>query len=127
MSKRPPLPIQSPDTMSRNRRSPRGRPVSDDGLAILIHQMLMAFERLTASVVADNDAMRREYREWRGLATWAEERLEVAEARVERLEQHAQLPPDPRLDQLRGILTNYQPALDRLKVRPVRGSMLRQS
>jgi hypothetical protein len=109
------------------RPQPRARKVlptreqQREQFASFMHTIVLSFSRIQKQVHSENDEIRKEWRQARGLATWTEERLEVVEARLDRLEQHTGMPPDPEVEKLRAILANYRP--DVLGVKPIRGSM----
>jgi len=95
----------------RAKPKPVRTPAADpEQFANLLHSIVLAFSRIRTEVTTDNAALRKEWRAARGLATWTEERMEVLEARVDRLEAHAGMPPDPAVEKLRATLANYRPA-----------------
>jgi hypothetical protein len=91
--------------------------------AHLLHSMVLAFQEIRKRTETDNAKLRSEWRDARGLAAWIEERLEVTEARIARLEQCSGCQADPEVEKLRAILANYKPSLDALGVKSVRRSM----
>lgn len=115
-----------PPKPSKKSRTPRALLIPGQSAEIshVIYQFINYLQRVMGEVKNSNAVFRSEWRQARGLATWTEERLEVLEARLQRLEKHAGLPPDPEVEKLRAILANWRPAAGAIGVKPLRGSML---
>lgn len=97
-----------------------------DEFAHLMHSIVLAFSRIRVEAGLRQEQMIGEWRVFRGLLTWSDERLELLETRVERAEGQIQSlasaagidvgkPPVELVDNLKKILANYASAREEMR------------